>query len=274
MRAGGFPFLVPMLLLSLAFFVTPLALLFANSLGGADGTFTNYTEFLGDSFTLNVLLRTLRLGVIVVVGATLLGIPIALLYWHAGPRWRQLVIFLTLLPMLTSNIVRTFAWIVILGREGLISETLMWLGLTDTPTRLLFTETGVALALIQIELPLLVLPLLAVLSRLDRRLTEAAEVSGAGRWRTFLTVLLPLSLPGLIAGWILVFASATTSIVTQTAIGGARNVYLPQLIYREVGTLFNWPLAAAIAVILLIATGTVMLTLAALSRHRRLVAHG
>lgn len=274
MRPSGFPFLLPMLLLSLAFFVTPLGLLFANSLSGSEGAFANYTEFLGDSFTIGVLLRTLKLGVTVVAGATLLGLPIALLYWHSGKRLRQAIVFLTLLPMLTSNIVRTFAWIVILGRQGLISEMLMWLGLTDTPTRLLFTETGVTMALIAIELPLLVLPLIAVLSRLDRRLSEASEVAGAGRWRTFLAVLLPQCLPGLIAGWILVFASATTSIVTQTAIGGAQHVYLPQLIYREVGTLYDWPLAAAIAVILLVATGAVMLTLAALARHRRLVAHG
>lgn len=276
MRTSTFPFLLPMLGLSIVFFLIPLVLLAGYSFvppeGG--GPFSNYARFLGDSFSVGVLFDTIRLGVLVVIGTTLLGVPIALFYWHAGPRLRQWVIFLTLLPMLTSNIVRTFAWIVILGRQGLISETLMFLGLSATPTNLLFTETGLVLALCQIELPLLVLPLVAVFARADRRLVEAAESLGAGSWRVMATVLLPLALPGLLAGWVLVFASATTSYVTQAVIGGARNIYLPQFIYREVGILFQWPYAAAVAFLLLASTGTVMLSLTMLSRHPRLVGHG
>jgi putative spermidine/putrescine transport system permease protein len=105
------------------------------------------------------------------------------------------------------------------------------------------------------------------------QLTEAAQVSGAGPWRILVTVLLPLMLPGLLAGWILVFASTSSSFVTQAVIGGARNVYVPQLIYREVGTLFDWPLASAIAVVLLLSTGCLLVALTMMSRHRRLVGH-
>ena len=277
MRSSGFPYLVPMLLLSVACFVLPLGLLGIYSFtppktGG--GMLANYAEFLGDSFSVGVLFATIGLGVKVVLLTTLLGLPIALLYLHAGPRLRLVIVFMVLLPMLTSNIVRTFAWIVILGKQGLISQSLIALGLSAAPPALLFTETGVVMALCQIDLPLLVLPLLAALSRMDMRVVEAAEVAGAGRWRILLTILLPLSLPGILAGWILVFASATTSLVTQTVIGGARNIYLPQFIYRQVGVLFEWPLAAAVAFMLLLSTGTVMLSLAMLSRHRRLVGHG
>ena len=274
MKASGFPYVIPMLLLSVAFFATPLAVLVGYSFASPDGaTLDHYRRFLGDPFNFRVLVNTARLGVETVIGTTLLGVPIALLYWHSGKTWRQVIIFLTLVPMLTSNVVRTFAWIVILGRQGPISEALMALGLTQAPISLMFTELGLVLAMCQIDLPLIILPLIAVLSRTPVQLTEAAQVSGAGPWRIFATLLLPMMLPGLLAGWILVFASTSSSFVTQAVIGGARNVYVPQLIYREVGTLFDWPLASAIAVVLLLSTGCLLVALTMISRHRRLVGH-
>ncbi|MBY3192524.1 ABC transporter permease [Rhizobium laguerreae] len=274
MKASGFPYVLPMLLLSVAFFATPLAVLVGFSFAGPGGaTLDHYVRFLGDAFNFRVLVNTARLGLETVFGTTLLGVPIALLYWHGGRNLRQVLIFLTLIPMLTSNVVRTFAWIVILGRQGPISEALVGLGLTRMPTSLLFTELGLVMAMCQIDLPLIILPLIAILSRTPVQLTEAAQVSGAGPWRIFVTVLLPLMLPGLLAGWILVFASTSSSFVTQAVIGGARNVYVPQLIYREVGTLFDWPLASAIAVVLLLSTGCLLVALTMISRHRRLVGH-
>jgi putative spermidine/putrescine transport system permease protein len=275
MKASGFPYVIPMLLLSVAFFATPLAVLVGYSFSGSDGaTLANYGRFFGDAFNFRVLVNTARLGLETVIGTTLLGVPIALLYWHSGKTARQVIIFLTLVPMLTSNVVRTFAWIVILGRQGPISEALMGLGLTGRPVSLMFTELGLVMAMVQIDLPLLILPLVAILSRTPVQFTEAAQVSGAGPWRIFVTVLIPLMLPGLLAGWILVFASTSSSFVTQAVIGGARNVYVPQLIYREVGTLFDWPLASAIAVVLLLSTGCLLVAMTMISRHRRLVGHG
>ncbi|WP_392710371.1 ABC transporter permease [Rhizobium ruizarguesonis] len=274
MKASGFPYVLPMLLLSVAFFATPLAVLVGFSFASSGGaTLEHYARFFGDAFNFRVLVNTARLGLETVIGTTLLGVPIALLYWHGGRNLRQVLIFLTLIPMLTSNVVRTFAWIVILGRQGPISEALVGLGLTGMPTSLLFTELGLVMAMCQIDLPLIILPLIAILSRTPVQLTEAAQVSGAGPWRIFVTVLLPLMLPGLLAGWILVFASTSSSFVTQAVIGGARNVYVPQLIYREVGTLFDWPLASAIAVVLLLSTGCLLVALTMMSRHRRLVGH-
>ncbi|MBB5257433.1 ABC transporter permease [Rhizobium leguminosarum] len=274
MKASGFPYVLPMLLLSVAFFATPLAVLVGFSFAGSGGaTLEHYARFFGDAFNFRVLVNTARLGLETVIGTTLLGVPIALLYWHGGRNLRQVLIFLTLIPMLTSNVVRTFAWIVILGRQGPISEALVGLGLVGMPTNLLFTELGLVMAMCQIDLPLIILPLIAILSRTPVQLTEAAQVSGAGPWRILVTVLLPLMLPGLLAGWILVFASTSSSFVTQAVIGGARNVYVPQLIYREVGTLFDWPLASAIAVVLLLSTGCLLVALTMMSRHRRLVGY-
>ena len=275
MKASGFPYVAPMLVLSVAFFATPLAVLVGFSFTGPGGaTLANYGRFFGDAFNFRVLVNTARLGLETVFATTPLGVPIALLYWHSGKTVRQIIIFLTLIPMLTSNVVRTFAWIVILGRQGPISEALLGLGLIGRPMTLMFTELGLVMAMCQIDLPLIILPLVAILSRTPVQYTEAAQVSGAGPWRIFVTVLIPLMLPGLLAGWILVFASTSSSFVTQAIIGGARNVYVPQLIYREVGTLFDWPLASAIAVVLLLSTGCLLVAMTMMSRHRRLVGHG
>lgn len=274
-RTTGTLFTTPMLALMILCFLTPLGVLAVTSVTDPEGGFTldNYRTFLGDAFAVGVLLDTIHLGARVVATVTLLALPVALLYWHSGPRVRNLILIATLLPMLTSNVVRTFAWIVILGRNGPISQSILTLGLSDRPLSLIFTETGLIMALTQIELPLLVLPMIAVMAQADRRLVDASEVLGAGRWRTFMTVLLPMLSPAIFAGWVLVFASATTSYVTQSVIGGARLIYMPQFVYREVGILFQWPMAAAISFLLLISTGIVMLALTLLARHRRLAAY-
>ncbi len=274
-KMTGTIFATPMLVMMLLFFLAPLGVLAVFSVLGPDGevTLANYRTFLADDFAVGVLFNTILLGAKVVGAVTLLGLPISLLYWHSSSRMRSFILVATLLPMLTSNVVRTFAWIVILGRNGPISQGLLEMGLSSRPFSLLFTETGLIMALAQIELPLLVLPLIAVLSQADRRLVDASEVLGAGRWRSFLTVLLPMLTPAIFAGWVLVFASATTSYVTQSVIGGARLIYMPRFVYREVGILFQWPMAAAIAFLLLISTGIVMLTLTTLARHRRLAAY-
>lgn len=275
MKPSALPFLLPMLLLSVGGFIVPMGVLavYSVSAGTNPGILGNYVAFLGDTFNLGVVINTVALGAKVVVVATLVAIPIAMLYWHGGPRLRQLVLILALLPMLTSNIVRTFAWIVLLGRNGPLVAISNFLGITQGSPSFLLTEGGLVAALTQIDLPLLLLPLIAVLSRLDRRLVEAAEMAGAGPWRIMFTVLLPLALPGIIAGWILTFASATTNFVTQAAIGGARLIYLPQFLYRQVNVLYDWPTAAVVAFVLIVSTGSVILALAMLTRHPRLIGH-
>lgn len=262
-----------MLLVSLGGFVVPMGVLavYSMSAGGNPGLFGNYIAFLGDPFNIGVIIDTVLLGVKVVLLATVFAIPIAMLFWHGGPRLRQLVLILALLPMLTSNIVRTFAWIVLLGHNGPLIAIANASGIAHNAGSFLLTEGGLVLALAQIDLPLLLLPMIAVLSRMDGRLVEAAEMAGAGPWRKMFTVILPLTLPGIIAGWILTFASAATNFVTQAAIGGARLIYLPQFLYRQVNVLFDWPTASVVAFVLIVSTGSVILALAMLTRHPRLI---
>jgi putative spermidine/putrescine transport system permease protein len=275
MSNKGLLYTAPMLLVLGGFFLIPLMALCGYSFVGHTGgpSLENYAAFVQDPFSFHVLVATARLAGETLAATTLAGLPVALLYWHAGPRLRASLIFLTLMPMLTGNAVKTFAWVVILGRHGPVNEALIASSLVDRPVRLLFTELGVVLAMCQMNLPLIILPLIAVYSRTDRRLTEAAEISGAGPWRIFATVLLPIAVPALLAGWTLVFASTSASFLAQTVIGGARHIYMAQLIYREVGVLFDWPLAATISVVLLTSTALLLLGIALVGRNRRFTTH-
>jgi putative spermidine/putrescine transport system permease protein len=174
---------------------------------------------------------------------------------------KTLLLFLIILPQLTSAVVRTFAWIVILGREGIIDRSLLALGLA--PLGLLYTTSGVVLALTQIQLPLMTLPLIAGLARLDPRLAEASQSLGAGAWRTFFRVTLPMTTPAILAGSLLVFTTSISAFVTQSIIGGGRLVYMPKYVYDLAMGAQNWPFAAAAVMVLL---GTVLLAVTAFNR--------
>lgn len=239
------------------FFIAPLALLvivsfYADTAMTRFG-FDQYARFLLDPFSLQVLGSTLWLGVKVTALCFLLGFPLAWIHVRA-PRWAQGVLMLiVVLPLLTSVVVRTFSWIVILGRQGIVNSTLLWLGWVDTPLKLLYTEGGMVWALAQVQMPLMVLPLITALSRIEPNLEDASAALGAGAWRTFFRITLPLSLPGVIAGCLLTFAASITAFITQSLVGGGQMLFMPMYLYQQSSTLNNWPFAAAISVIFLIA---------------------
>jgi len=241
----------------LVFFLAPLVLLFIVSLytdtGMTSFGLTQYAKFLLDPFSLKVLGSTLWLGVEVTALCLLLGFPLAYVYVRV-PGWAQgALMLIVLLPLLTSVVVRTFAWIVILGRQGIINTLLLELGVIDSPLRLLYTEGGVVLALAQVQMPLMVLPLITALTRIDPNLADASSALGAGYWRTFFKVILPLTLPGVIAGCLLTYAAALSAFITQTLVGGGQMLFMPMYLYQQASTLNNWPFAAAISFIFLIA---------------------
>jgi len=164
-------------------------------------------------------------------------------------------------------VVRSFAWIAILGRDGVIAQASVALGVTSTPLVLLQTEPGLILALTQIEMPLMLLPLLSTLGRLDPALLDASAVLGASLARTLRCVVLPAALPGLFAGATLVFASSSTAFISQSVIGGGRLVYLPSLLWQQAMVIFNWPQAAAIALTLMLSVLLVVTALNATGRR-------
>jgi putative spermidine/putrescine transport system permease protein len=239
------------------FFVAPLVLLFFVSLYTDTAMthfgLTQYTKFLLDPFSLQVLGSTLWLGVEVTALCLLLGFPLAYLYCRVTGWLQGVLILIVLLPLLTSVVVRTFAWIVILGRQGIVNTMLLELGLIDSPLRLLYTESGVVVALAQVQMPLMVLPLITALTRIEPHLADASAALGAGYWRTFFKVTLPLTLPGVIAGFLLTYAAALSAFITQTLVGGGQMLFMPMYLYQQASTLNNWPFAAAISFIFLIA---------------------
>lgn len=262
---------IPLAALFLAAFVLPLVALVAISLFRtpqfAELSLAQYVRFFSDSFSIRVLADTLWLGAEVALATLLLAYPLALVYLASGQFMRTLITFLIMLPLLTSTVVRTFAWIVILGRDGIVNSAMLSLGLWQAPARLLYTWEGMVLALTQIQLPLMALPVINSLLRLDRNLTRAAEGLGASRARIFVTVILPLTLPGAIAGWLLVFAAAATAFITQTLVGGGRIILMPSYIYQQAVGVQDWPFSAALSLIFTLAVTGMVFVIGALSRR-------
>jgi putative spermidine/putrescine transport system permease protein len=257
---------LPLAIAQALFFVAPLLLLVGTSLA-TDENMTQFTarawrEVLGDSFNIQSLLNTLRLGALAVVATSILAVPLALVHLAAGPALKRAILIAAVLPLLTSVVVRTFAWIVILGREGVINSALLSTGLISTPIPLLQTEPGLIIALTQIEMPLMLLPLIAATARIDPALLDASVSLGGSLFRTLRRVILPLALPGLIAGATLVFASAATAFISQSVIGGGRLNYLPAQVWQQAMVVFDWPVAAAMALTLM---GSVLMVAGALS---------
>jgi putative spermidine/putrescine transport system permease protein len=262
---------LPLATVFAVFFVAPLVVLVAMSLSSDAEmhalTLGHYAKFFTDSFNYSILWGTVLLGVKATLVCLLFGYPIAWVASRAKARWQTVLVFLVILPILTSVVVRTFSWIVILGRQGVLNQIAMGLGLTGEPLRLLFTELGVVIVLAQVQMPLMVLPILTVMSKIDPNLADASRVLGAGEWRTLWRVTLPLSLPGVIAGCILTYSASVTAFVTQTLIGGARLVYMPLHIYQQAIGANNWPFAAAISVIFM---GAVLCVVALLNMLTRM----
>jgi putative spermidine/putrescine transport system permease protein len=263
----------PLGLFFLIFFAGPLLLLVFVSLHD-DPELTRigigqYAKFLSDAFSLQVLGHTLWLGIEVTAVCLVLGYPLAWLFVRCPRGAQPVLMIIILLPLLTSVVVRTFAWIVILGRQGIINTMLLAVGITDTPVGLLYSEGGLVAALAQVQMPLMVLPIITSLQRIDPNLADASAALGASAWRTFSHVTLPLSLPGVIAGSLLAYAAAITALITQTLVGGGKMLFLPMYIYQQASTLQNWPFAAAIAIIFLIAVLAGLTVLSCLGKLTR-----
>lgn len=267
---------LPLAIFLQLFYVVPLIILIATSFQGDGGTgisLDNYTKFFGSPVNVKVLTDTFWMGVQVTMACLIIGYPVAYFYINAPSFWKGILTFLIMLPLLTSAVVRTFGWVVILGRQGLINAALLQLGIIEDPIRLLFTHNGVLIALTQVWLPMMVLPIVASLSQIDSRLVAASHSLGGGAWRTFWKITFPLTLPGMISGSLLVFALTVSSFVTPSIIGGGQLIYLPTLIYQQGIILLNQPFAAAVSTLLLIMVVVVVLLLTALGRRSRRYIH-
>ena len=245
---------LPASLFLAVYFAVPLVMLFWWSFhapGVAGLTLGNFHKLLTDAFFLQTLWLSVRLSLEVTAVTLVLGFPLAYLYTRLGPAWRLSILFITLLPLLTSAVVRSFAWIVILGKQGLINAALVASGLVDAPVKLLFTLDGVRIALAQVQLPFMLLPLINAMEQLDPSLEKAAVSLGASQAKAFLRVTVPLSAPGVVAGAILSFALTISAFITPAMVGGGSFIVMPTLIYQSAIVTLDWAIASTTAFILL-----------------------
>jgi len=220
-------------------------------------TTANYVKFF-DPYYLGVTWTTVRIGLVTTLVCALLGYPLAYFLARLRSRWLGLCLFLLITPLMVSSVIRIFGWLVILGRQGLVNTALGAVGFARVD--LLYNEPAVVVGLTELLLPFMVLPLMTAIETIPRSVEEAARNLGAGSFALFQRVLLPLSLPGLVSGALLVYSVSISALVTPALMGGRKTRMLGNLVYDEVLTSMNWPFASAIAVVLLIVTGAVMAT--------------
>ena len=246
--------LAPTLLFLLVFFGYPIARLLSLSFFDPDFTWKYYTVALTAPVYLAVLRTTIDISLQTTLLCLILGYPLAYALATASERARNLVIIAVVLPYFTSILVRSYAWLVILGRHGLLNEAMVSMGLIDHPIRMIYNTTGVVIGMSHIMLPIMVLALYSVMRGIDLDLMKVSESLGANRVQSFLRIYFPLSLPGIGAGVLLVFIFSVGFYVTPALLGGLRDTMLSMLIATQIQELLRWGFAGALSLILLVVT--------------------
>jgi len=239
----------PPLLFMLAFYAVPVLSMLLRSVSDPVWTLSHYASLTGDTVFLKVFCNTLYTSLIVTLGTLVLGYPVALSLVRA-PRWAPFILVLILLPFWTSVLVRSYAWMVLMGRHGIINEALLVIGIVNQPLRILNTPLATQIAMIHILLPYMALPITNALRQIDPSLTRASSGLGATPWATFRQITLPLSLPGVAAGTLMVFVLGLGFYITPAMVGGPREITLSMLIAQQVDQL-NWAYAATLSAVLL-----------------------
>ncbi|NUA30082.1 ABC transporter permease [Cupriavidus basilensis] len=241
-----------------AFFLAPLAVVLIASFTGehAPWTLANYVRVLADHYHWEVILVTFRIACLTTLACLLLGYPLAwylvrMVRWAA---WRRVCVILLVVPMFTSNIVRSFGWMVLLGRNGLVNQTLLDVGLVARPVRFLGTELGILVGMVYVLLPFVVLAVGNALARVDPAYEHASADLGASPASTFLHVTFPLTLPGVVAGAIMVFTLAVSAYVTPALLSGGRITVLSMLIFQQYSSTFDFHYGGALSIVLLVFT--------------------
>ncbi len=240
------------------FFLAPVValLLGAFQVGGDDAAWglQNLVAFFAEPLNRDVYWRTVRLAGLATLAAALVGYPAALAIVRLPRRWRGLVTGLVILPLMVSPIARTYAWIVLLGRNGLVNSALLGSGAVDTPIPMLYTEAAVFIGLLQLMLPLMLVSLVSALENMPADVEHAARSLGATPLQAFFRVTLPLTQEGLVLGGTLVFTGCVTAYITPALLGGAKVLMLETLLYQKVNSGGDLPAASVIAVLLLVTT--------------------
>jgi putative spermidine/putrescine transport system permease protein len=259
----AFPYiwlLLPAMLLLGVFFLFPLLNMIKYSVytqvvGGpmqSDLTFDNFHRFLAHELYWRILLKTLMNALITTLLALILGYPVAFAIARGHPLLSRVLTVAVISPLLVGIVIRTYGWTVLLSRQGLINQTLHALGIVDAPVRLMGNDLGIIISLLHVFYPFMVIPLAASLQRIDRNLEAAAMTLGANRFHVFARIILPLSLPGMLAGSVVVFLLTSSSFVTTRLIGQNLTRWFLNLVEEQILIVFDWPFGAAMATIFIV----------------------
>ncbi|MCC7275989.1 MAG: ABC transporter permease [Alphaproteobacteria bacterium] len=273
-RWAGCGLLSPVLLLLVVAFFAPLAFMapvsvrpYRPGVGIGEGfTGEHYARLVSDAFYLEIIGRTVLLGLSVTFLTLVIGYPVAYFLARTQSRWRHWLTLLVVFPLLLNLVVRTFGWMAILANRGLVNDLLMALGWIEQPVKLMFNFTGLLIGLTHIFLPYMVLTLMGAIQNIPRDLEHAARVLGSGRLAAFRDVTVPLSVPGIVSGSILVFVLTITALVTPRLLGGPTYQVMSTMIYDQFLRLLNWPAGSAMAFML---TLVVVATIGLLNRAAR-----
>jgi len=252
--------LAPIVLFLLFFFVAPFALNFGVSLqagrpgGVVGGGFSprHYAKLVTDPYYLKVIGQTFALGFVCTFLSFLLGYPCAYFIARTRSSWKGVMMFVVIAPLLTSIIMRSYGWILILGRTGFVNVVLQALGLTSEPLDLIYNWVGVVIAITHVLLPFMILSVASVIEGIHESLEESAMILGADRWRTFRRVTFPLSLEGVATGAVIVFMLTIGSFVTVLLVGGEKTMVMGVLIYQQIAITFDRAFASALGSVLLL----------------------
>ncbi|TIS56555.1 ABC transporter permease [Mesorhizobium sp.] len=251
---AGFGGLLPALILVTLFFVVPVLALLLRSVTGPEPGFQNYATLLGDGTYARVFFNTFLVASVVTIVTVLVAFPVAWMLAIMPSALASIVFGVIILSMWTNLLTRTYAWMVLLQRTGVINRTLMDIGLISTPLPLINNLTGVTIGMVYIMLPFMILPLVGTLRAIDPMTLRAAALCGASPFDAFCRILLPLSLPGIAAGGLMVFVMSLGYFVTPDLLGGTSNMMLAEMIAQMIQSLLNWGLGSAAAFILLVVT--------------------
>ncbi|WP_428426391.1 ABC transporter permease [Pararhizobium sp.] len=271
-RAEALALALPAAIFAGLVFLVPVILLLSEGFRSADSwSLSAYADFFSQPLNRTVFLRTLKLGALVTVAAAVIGYATAFAIVSLPPGAKGRMIGLVVLPLMISPVARTYAWIVILGRTGIVNQALMAVGLSDEPIRILFSETAVFIGLLQLFLPLMVISLISALENLPKDVVPAARVLGANWFQVFWKVVLPLTREGLVVGGTLVFTGSMTAYITPAILGGSKVLMLETLLYQQVTVANNFVSASVIAFILIVMSfaANILLKRIATARNKR-----
>ncbi|MFD4930482.1 ABC transporter permease [Peribacillus butanolivorans] len=246
--------LLPGVLFLTIFMIVPIFLTIGTTFFNESGfTIQGYLDFFKDRYFIEILLTTLRVSLFTTIICILLGFPAAYYISKLGKRTKAIMLLLTIFPLLTSPVVRSFSWMVIIGKNGVINKLLLSMSLIDKPLDILYTPTAIIIGLVHLFLPLIIVTLVGVMENIETDLLKAAESLGASRLAVFSKVIIPLSVPGLVIGSILVFVGSFTAYTTPALLGGKQRV-ISTFLYQNAITLNEWQVASIVATIMIAVT--------------------